>query len=168
MQVKTLQGCVLHVSRFMAKFAAEKRVAAPQSVAFQVAADVASYKDFLPLLQRSTVRGGKQRDGELETFLAELAVVYEKLGFKESFVSKVTVDHKSQTVAAKSTDGPFRAVETCWKITADGAGSRVVISIDYHLKNPLLQMALGGLMPMATEKIMQAFEKRAMCLSAVV
>ena len=59
----------------MPVFQTTRRVAVPPDVAFAVAADVGSYREFLPLLQRSTVRGQKRPTSTGEAFDAELAML---------------------------------------------------------------------------------------------
>jgi coenzyme Q-binding protein COQ10 len=144
----------------------QRRVNVPEDIAFAVAADVASYKDFLPLLQRSSIRGPRQRTVTGESFEAELAVSYPKLGLNEVFVSAVTTHIKDRNVKAVSTDGPFRRVETVWTIAPAPSGSDVTIRIDYAFRNPLLQIAASGLMDMAISKVLSAFEARARQLLA--
>lgn len=143
-------------------FQTTRRVAVPPDVAFAVAADVGSYREFLPLLQRSTVRGQKRPTSTGEAFDAELAVAYPKLGLAEAFVSRVETDGQQRTVRAVSSDAPFRAIETIWRVTPAGGSSDVSIRIDYAFRNPLLQIAAGGLMDMAIQKVMAAFEARAL------
>lgn len=145
----------------MPVFQTTRRVHVPADVAYAVASDVGSYREFLPLMQRSTVRGAKQPTDSGETFQAELAIAYPKLGLSESFVSRVETNGVQRTVTAKSTEAPFRAIETLWRITPAGDASDVSIRIDYAFRNPLLQLAAGGLMEMAIKKVMAAFETRA-------
>jgi coenzyme Q-binding protein COQ10 len=149
----------------MPVFKTSKRVAVPVDVAFAVAADVAAYKEFLPLLQRSTIRGQRKPTASGETFDAELAVEYPKLGLSESFISKVETDSSRRTVQARSSDAPFRNIETVWQITPAGEGADVAIHIDYAFRNPFIQLAAGGLMDMAIGKVMAAFEARALALN---
>ncbi len=145
-------------------FKTTKRVAVPPDLAFAVASDVASYKEFLPLLQRSTIRGKKVETPDGQRFDAELAVAYPKLGLAEAFVSKVNVDRQARSVRATSQDAPFRAMATEWQITALGEACDVAISIEYSFRNPLLQIAASGVMELAVGKIMAAFEARALQL----
>ena len=145
----------------MPVFKTERHVDVPPDVAFSVAADVASYKQFLPLVSRSVIRGVKTQTDAGETFAAELAVAYPKLGLSESFVSLVTTDNDNYVVRAISNDKPFRALEAKWTITPASGGSTVAIAIDYSFRNPLLQLVASGLMDMAVQKIMTAFEARA-------
>ncbi len=145
----------------MPVFQTTRRVAVPADVAFAVAADVGSYREFLPLLQRSTIRGKRTATTAGEEFDAELAIAYPKLGLAESFVSRVETDSAQRTVRATSSDAPFRAIDTLWRITPAGGVADVSIRIDYAFRNPLIQLAAGGLMDMAIQKVMAAFETRA-------
>jgi coenzyme Q-binding protein COQ10 len=149
----------------MAQFKTTKRVNVLPDVAYAVAADVACYKDFLPMVLRSTIRGQRQPHGAGEAFLAELVAGYEKLGLRESFVSEVTIDPVKRTVAAVSREGPMKSLTTSWDIVDAPGGCNVTVTIDYAFKSRLMQMAFSGLLEMAAPKIMQAFEKRATSLS---
>ena len=69
----------------------------PADVAYEVAADVASYREFLPLLQRSTIRSEKKPTSAGETFEAELAVSpIRSLDLSESFISRVEISGASK------------------------------------------------------------------------
>lgn len=149
----------------MPKFSTTRRVNLTVEQAFAIAADVASYKDFLPLLKRSVVRGEKKRVGDTETFDADLQVAFEKLGLRETFTSHVISDAKDQTVTATSSDGPMKALKAVWRILdADNGNADVSITVDYTMKNMMLQMVAGGLTDFAAQKIMQAFEDRGKAL----
>jgi coenzyme Q-binding protein COQ10 len=141
-------------------FSATRQITADPDLCFAVAADVAAYKDFLPLLQRSAILGERQALPDGEKFQAELAVAFDKLKLRESFVSTVQTDRKRRTVSARSSDGPFKALAAQWKIRASGSGSEVSIVIDYTFKNMLLQMAAAATMNYAVDRVMAAFEQR--------
>ena len=145
----------------MPAFKASRLVAVPPDVAYAVAADVASYKTFLPLLERSTIRGAVTEIDGIKSFSAELAVGYAKLGLQEAFVSRVACDSVKRTVAATSQDGPFKDMRTVWSIRDVGGRSDVLIAIDYSMRNMLIQFAVSSAMDMAVQKVMTAFEARA-------
>jgi coenzyme Q-binding protein COQ10 len=147
-------------------FETRRRISVPADVAYEVAADVGAYKLFLPLMQKSTVIGTKQKTSNGEAFEAELAVAYPKIGLSGQFISRVETDTSHRTVRAKSTDGPFRFVETIWRITPASSGSDISIRIDYAFRNPLMQLAAAGVMDVAISKVISAFEARAVSLLA--
>jgi coenzyme Q-binding protein COQ10 len=147
------------------KFSTTRRVNLTVEQAFAIASDVASYKDFLPLLKRSAIRGDRKRVGDTETFDADLQVAFEKLGLRETFTSQVTTNTADHTVTARSSDGPMKALKAVWRIIAAEDGKAdVSITIDYTMKSMMLQIMAGGLTDFATQKIMQAFEDRGKAL----
>ena len=152
----------------MPHFSKTKRVAVPADLAYQVAADVGAYKDFLPLVQQSQVRGEKRHQNNMEVFDAELVVAYDKLGLREAFVSRVTCNEPRREVTATSSEGAFRSMQTVWNIKPAGPHSDVTVTIDYALRNPLLQIAVAGAMGIAVDKIMAAFEQRSKSLATAL
>jgi coenzyme Q-binding protein COQ10 len=145
----------------MPQFKTTRLVAVPPNIAYAVAADVSSYKEFLPLLERSVVRGTITQSNNLTSFNAELAVGYAKLNVREAFISKVKCDATTKTVTATSEDAPFKNMKTVWAIRDVNGQSEVSISIDYAMRSMLMQFAVSGAMEMAVNKIMTAFETRA-------
>ena len=150
----------------MPHFTTTRRVNLSAEQAFAIAADVGSYKEFLPLLNRSVVRGERRKNGSEESFDADLQVGLEKLGFRETFTSQVTTNSADYTVIATSSDGPLKSLRAVWSIVAVGEGADVTIAIDYTLKNMMLQMMASSMMGFATEKMLQAFEERGRMLYA--
>ena len=145
----------------MAHFSATRRVNITAEQAFAIAADVGAYKDFLPLVERSTVRGERKKQNTQETFYADLTVGYSKLGVRESFTSQVICDEAVLTVSATASDGPIKSLQAIWKIEPHSNGSaQVSITADYTLKSMMLQMMARGLVEFAAQRIMQAFEER--------
>jgi len=129
--------------------------------AFAIAADVVAYREFLPLVTRSTIRGDVVEEGRVKTFAADLMVAVEKLGLSEGFTSQVVADAGARTVTATSHDGPIKDLRAVWTInTIDGTRTQVAIAIDYQFRNMLLQMAAGSMMDMAVKRVLEAFEKR--------
>ena len=129
--------------------------------AFAIAADVASYKDFLPLCTRSTIRGQVDEKNGVKRFSADLQIAVAKLGLSESFTSKVEADEPNKKVLATSNDGPLKSLRALWTMKSiDGARSEVSIAIDYELKSKLLQMAASSMMNHAVGRVLDAFETR--------
>jgi coenzyme Q-binding protein COQ10 len=148
----------------MPTFEATRRVAVPAAVAFAVASDVASYKDFLPLVEASTVRGSVSEANGVKTFNAAVSIGYTKLNLRETFYSRVVCDATARTVTATSEEPPFRKLAAIWTIGEIEGLADVSISIDYVMRSMLLQFALAGAMDMAVSKIMTAFETRSKSL----
>jgi coenzyme Q-binding protein COQ10 len=145
----------------MPSFKTSRRVAVPADIAYAVAADVAAYKEFLPLLERSVIRGAVTEVDGIKSFQAEVAVGYARLNLRETFYSLVICDANAKTVTATSKDAPFRDMKTIWTIGDVNGQSEVSVAIDYSMRSLLLQFAIAGAMDMAVNRIMTAFEARA-------
>jgi len=146
----------------MPKFNVTRSVPYTAEQVFAIARDVARYKDFLPLVKRSVVRGAKTDGQGVEQFDGELTFSYDKLHIEEVMASRVTVDPAALTVTSRSDQGPVKHMVAEWKIVPTGANScDITFNVDYALKSKMLQMVLSGMFDMAVRKILSAFEDRA-------
>jgi coenzyme Q-binding protein COQ10 len=141
-----------------------RRIGITADQAFAIAADVGSYKEFLPLVVRSTVRGLKQISSTKAKFAGDLQIRVEKLGLTENFSSEVETDMDLRLVTATSSDGPVKSLTAVWEIEPQGTAADVTIKVDYVLKSMLLQLAAGRFVDYAAQKILNAFEERAATL----
>ena len=149
----------------MPKFSVSRSVPYTAEQVFAIARDVARYKEFLPLVKRSIVRGAKTDAQGLEHFEGELTVAYDKLRIEEVMTSRVTVDPQALTVTARSDQGPVKHLVSEWKIVPTGdSRCDINFTVDYTLKSKMLQMVLSGMFDMAVRKVMSAFEERARAL----
>lgn len=149
----------------MPKFSVSRSVPYTAEQVFAIARDVARYKEFLPLVKRSIVRGAKTDAQGLEHFEGELTVAYDKLRIEEVMTSRVTVDPQALTVTARSDQGPVKHLVSEWKIVPTGDNRcDINFTVDYTLKSKMLQVVLSGMFDMAVRKVMSAFEERARAL----
>jgi len=145
----------------MAKVSVKRVVPLTFDQAFDIAADVASYKDFIPLVTRSTIRGAVKEDEQVKRFAADLMVEVKKLGLHESFTSQVVADAGHRTVVATSQDGAVKDLKAVWTMKPmNGGRCQVSIDIDYQFRSMLIQMAASKLIDHAVAKVLQAFEER--------
>ena len=146
----------------MPNFSVSRSVPYTADQVFAITRDVAHYKDFLPLVKRSVVRGVKTDAQGREAFEGELTLSYAKLGIEEVMASEVTVDPEALTVTSRSDQGPVKHMVAEWKIVPTGdRRCDITFTVDYALKNKMMQMMLSGMFDMAVRKIMSAFEERA-------
>ncbi len=139
----------------------------PQQV-FNVISDVASYREFLPLVERSTVRGGRRStpSGD-EQFSADLVVAYHPLRIEEHFASEVATNAEALTIRTISNGQSLRKLVSSWEVRpAENGKSDVVFTVDYEIKGFFLSNIVGGIFDHAVRKIMNAFEERARALYA--
>ncbi len=145
----------------MAFLRVEKNVALSADQAFAIAADVASYKDFVPMVNRSTIRGEVLHEGAVKKFSADLEVAIERMNIHEGFTSNVVADADAKTVSATSEHGPVKSLQAVWKIVALTPGqSNISVEINYQFKNMMMQLAAGGFMKIGAQRILEAFEQR--------
>lgn len=146
----------------MPKFSTTHRVDFTPQQIFAVVADVGNYKEFLPLVERSTVRNRNPAVDGNENFGADLLVGYKKMGIQESFSSQVQTSFKDLSVNAVSSGNAVKKLISSWKIAAVEDGkSEITFAVDYEMKSPMLQMIMKGMFDSAARKIMNAFEARA-------
>jgi coenzyme Q-binding protein COQ10 len=144
------------------RFTVTRRVSFSSQQLFAVVADVGSYKEFLPLVERSTVRNRKPAVDEYESFSADLVIGYKKMGIHESFSSEVETSLPNLSVNAVSSGKAVKKLISSWQITAvEDNKSDITFAVDYEMKSHLLQMMLGGVFDHAARKVMSAFEARA-------
>lgn len=146
----------------MPKFSTTRRVDFNPQQIFAVIADVGSYKEFLPLVEHSTVRNRQPAIDGNENFGADILVGYRKMGIHETFSSQVQTSLKDLSVNAISSGHAIKKLISSWQIAAVGEGkSEITFAVDYEMKSPMLQMIMKGMFDSAARKIMGAFEARA-------
>ncbi len=146
----------------MPKFTVSRHVGYTADQVYAIAADVASYRHFLPLLKRSDVFAESLDDAGNRAFDADLTVAYQKLGIHETTRSHVVCNPAENWVsAAARNSGPIEHLDARWVITPDSRGSSIRLDIDYKMKSRSLQFIMSGMLDMMMRKIMNAFEQRA-------
>lgn len=146
----------------MPKFSVTRRVPYSVQQVFEIAADVESYRKFIPLVTRSLVRNLRELPDGRDAFEAELTITYKKLGISETMTSQVVVDYDSLTVTSTCADGPVKSMLAVWHIIPLGSDAcEIRFEVDYTLKSRSLQFILSGMFDMIVRKVMTAFENRA-------
>lgn len=146
----------------MPKFSTTRRVDFTPQQIFAVVADVGSYKEFLPLVERSTVRNRQPAIDGSENFGADLLIGYKKMGIHETFSSQVQTNFKDLSVSTVSSGNAVKKLVSSWKIAPlEDSKSEITFAVDYEMKSPMLQMIMKGMFDSAARKIMSAFEARA-------
>ena len=167
MRARTSPGCgrpgsITPDTDELPRFTVTRRVNFKPQQIFAVVADVASYKEYLQLVERSTVRNRKPVVDEYESFSADLVIGYKKMGIHESFSSQVETSLANLSVNAVSSGKAVKKLISSWQITAvEDNKSDITFAVDYEMKSQLLQMLLSGIFDHAAKKVMAAFEARA-------
>ena len=167
MQAMTLQGCAQPAPNTpdtdeLPRFTVTRHVNFTPEQIFAVIADVGCYKEFLPLVERSTVRNRKPAIDDYESFSADLVIGYKKMGIHESFSSQVETSLVNLSVNAVSSGNAVKKLISSWQITAVGDNkSDITFAVDYEMKSHILQLMLSRMFDHAARKVMGAFEARA-------
>ncbi len=143
----------------MPKFLTERRVRHSAEQMFDLVAEIESYPLFVPLCERLVVHG-RARDEGKDILVADMTIAYGPV--RETFTSRVILDHPALKIAAAYLDGPFRHLDNRWAFQPVSATESVVgFSIDYEFKSRTLGMLMGAVFDRAFRKFAEAFEVRA-------
>lgn len=144
----------------MPQFETKRRVRHSAADMFALVADIERYPEFVPLCEALTVTS-RTRDGEgREVVTASMTVAYKLL--RESFVSRVVLDHEARRIGVDYHDGPFKHLENAWTFRPIGEAScEVGFSIAYEFRSRLFQTLMGAVFDKAFRKFSAAFEARA-------
>ncbi len=122
--------------------------------------DVEKYPDFLPWCKDATILSKSDKE-----IVAELCISF-KL-FTRSYKSLITTneDDKNFFINVNAISGPFKKLVTLWTIEKLDNGCKLSFFIDFEFKSMIENKAMGALFSIATEKMIRAFESRALLLS---
>lgn len=124
---------------------------------FDLILDVESYPEFVPWCETVTVISKNQ-----EEIIAKMKVNYK--GFSETYSSRITTKRNGGrfVVEVKAVDGPFKFLNNYWTITQADNGCKIDFHIDLEFKSFLLDKMLGLFFASASERMIEAFEDKAM------
>ena len=121
---------------------------------FDLVADVARYKEFLPWVIATRVRSRSEQE-----MVADMVVGFKSL--RESFTSRVQLDrpHKLQV---HYVDGPLRDLDNSWQFhPREDGGCDIDFCVEFTFKNRVFEKLAGQYFDRAFRKMVTAFEARA-------
>ena len=129
---------------------------------YDLVADVAAYPQFLPWTAAARIRSRTPVEGG-EVLEADLVISFKV--FRERFGSRVTLRPDQMRIDTEYLDGPFRYLKSYWQFTdrAEG-GCDVVFFVDFEFRNAILQRLIGVVFNEAMQRVVAAFERRAVAL----
>ncbi len=121
---------------------------------FDLVADVARYREFLPWVVATRVRSNSETE-----MVADMVVGFKSL--RESFTSRVHKE-RPREIDVHYVDGPLRDLDNTWifRPTEDG-GCELDFSVDFTFKNKVFEKLAGQYFDRAFRKMVEAFEARA-------
>lgn len=128
--------------------------------AFDLAADIERYPDFLPWWISARIQ---RRE-------SNICYVDQVLGLgpiRLQFASKAAL-HRPEHIDVTSTDAPFRQFSLSWRVVATPpVGCRIGVAAELELRSGVLQLAVNQFLRSAVDDIVTAFEARAHRIYAV-
>ena len=125
---------------------------------FELVGDVERYPDFLPWCSGARIRKTQITD-EGKVITADLIIAYKM--FRERFTSEVVLKPEELLVEVTYKDGPFKYLESYWKMIPTSGGSDVDFHVNFEFKSRMLQSMIARIFTKAVEKMVAAFIARA-------
>lgn len=125
---------------------------------YDLVADVASYPKFLPWNSAARIRSRTPFEGG-EVMEADLVISFKV--FREKFGSRVTLWPEALKIDTEYLEGPFRHLNSTWSFADIPGGSEVAFDVDFEFRNALLQGIIGVVFNDAMQRVVRAFERRA-------
>lgn len=121
---------------------------------FDLVADVARYREFLPWVIATRVRADSEHE-----MTADMVVGFKSL--RESFTSRVQKNRPTR-IQVHYVDGPLRDLDNSWSFAPlpDG-GCEVDFCVEFTFKNRVFEKLAGQYFDRAFRKMVAAFETRA-------
>jgi coenzyme Q-binding protein COQ10 len=125
---------------------------------YDLVADVASYPQFLPWTAAARIRSSREIAGGTE-ISADLVISFKV--FREKFTSRVSLFQDDLRIDTEYLDGPFKHLQSRWEFEDTDGGCNVKFWVDFEFRNKVLQGAAGMFFNEAMQRIVRAFEARA-------
>ena len=144
----------------MPQFTTTRRVRHAAADMFALVADVERYPEFVPLCRSLKVRRRIEEPEGVEVIVADMTVAYKLV--RETFTSRVTLDHPNLQILVEYLEGPFSHLENRW--TFRPVAERVCdveFFISYEFRSRTLGLLMGAMFDVAFRRFAVAFEHRA-------
>ena len=124
---------------------------------FDLILDVESYPKFVPWCESTEIVS--KNDQEI---IARMKINYK--GLSEIYSSQIITKKKEENyiIEVKAIDGPFKFLNNYWTVSSENDGCKVEFQIDLEFKSFLLDKMMGLFFINAAEKMIEAFEGRAL------
>jgi coenzyme Q-binding protein COQ10 len=144
----------------MPQFSTTRRVRHPAAEMFALVADVERSPEFVPLCRALKVRRRIPTQEGVEVLIADMTVAYKLV--RESFTSRVTLDHPNLQILVEYLEGPFSRLENRWTFhPVDEHSCDVEFFISYEFRSRTLGLLMGTMFDLAFRRFAVAFEHRA-------
>ncbi len=143
----------------MSVFSVEKIMHYTAYQIFTIISDVASYPQFLPWCKQANI----VQKFSPQHFHAELSIAFHHI--LQKYTSNVVLTQLNThnfIIEANAIKGPFQKLHSKWQITGlDNNCCKVSFFLDFAFNSFLLNKTIGLVFSSASQKMIDAFEKRA-------
>ncbi len=137
----------------MPSFSTKELFYYPTSFLYEIVTDVAQYPSFLPWCL-----GAQILEKNDDMLIADLTVGAGP--FKDTFRSRVLLTPFSK-VEVLYEKGPLKHLRNIWEFNEVANDTQVFFEVDFSFQNPFLNKIMESAFPKASQKMMEAFKKRA-------
>jgi coenzyme Q-binding protein COQ10 len=142
-----------------------KRIHHRWTEVFRLVLDVESYPAFVPYCRDVQMLSRTAADQVRTTLVSRMSVGFAALHV--DYVTRTVGDLKSRRIDINAINGPLRYLKAVWQFKADGRDwTEIEFSADYQFSNPLLAAVASHVFESMFGEVVNAFERRADCLSA--
>ena len=121
--------------------------------------DIDKYPEFVPWCLEGKIHEKKESEDLIE-IKADLKVG--KKFLNETYTSLVLLHKKKDKIMVTNIDGPLKHLKNEWKFKEINQATQLDFTIDFELKNNLLNSIMKRSFNLGLNKIADAFEKRAL------
>ena len=121
--------------------------------------DIEKYPEFVPWCLEGKIHEKKESEDLIE-IKADLKVG--KKFLNETYTSLVLLHKKKDKIIVTNIDGPLKHLKNEWKFKEINQATQLDFTIDFELKNNLLNSIMKRSFNLGLNKIADAFEKRAL------
>ncbi len=142
----------------MFKYSNSKSIDHNVNKVFEVVTEVENYPKFIPWCHGARVISKSENE-----IIADLIILFKAINLK--YTSRVTIENNIKNdgialIKTKMIKGPFKFLESCWKLKKiDDASTDVDFNIEFLLKSKLLEKLLTPLFNKACSKILNSFNE---------
>ena len=140
----------------------KKKIPCSKENIIKMVLDIEKYPEFIPWCINGKIHETKEKLNTIE-ITADLTIG--KSFFNDTYKSSVIYNKKSDTISVTNIEGPLKHLNNNWFFKEIGKNSSEIdFSIDFELRNKILNLLMIKSFDLGLKKVADAFEKRAIYL----
>ncbi len=136
----------------------KKEISCSKKNLINMVLDIEKYPEFVPWCIKGKIHKRSEKENKVE-ITADLTIG--KSFFNETYKSLVIYEKSTDSILVTNMGGPLKYLKNTWLFKEKGKNSEVNFSVDFELKNKILNMFMVKYFDIGLKKIASSFEKRA-------